>query len=176
MEVILRQEVASDFDSVFGLIESAFKNEEYSDHSEQYLVQRLRNAPSFIPELSIVAEVDHLLVGHILLTPIKVKNESMDFDSLALAPVSVVPTFQGKGIGGKLIFKSHEIAEKLGHTSIILLGHSEYYPKFGYQVLDRFDITLPFDVAKENCMAIELIEDALAEVNGVVEYPAEFFD
>lgn len=80
-----------------------------SDHSEQYLVERLRNSEAFIPELSIVAEINQKVAGHILLSRIKiVNNENKEFESLALAPVSVLPEYQGKGIGGKLIETAHK--------------------------------------------------------------------
>ena len=114
MEIILRQENKNDFESVFHLIEKAFEKEEYSDHKEQFLVERLRNSEAFIPELSIVAEIDNEIVGHILFTKLQIKNESQIFPSLALAPVSVLPEFQGKEIGSKLILHGHEIAKRLG--------------------------------------------------------------
>jgi len=79
------------------------------------------------------------------------------------------------GIGGKLIIQAHTIAKEKGYKSVILLGHEKYYPKFGYVIADKFGIELPFEAPKENCMAIELIEGGLKDVNGVVEYPKEFF-
>ena len=114
MEIKLRQENENDYKSVFQLIEKAFEKEEYSDHKEQFLVERLRKSDAFIPELSIVAEVENKIVGHILFTKLEIKNESQSFQSLALAPVSVLPEFQGKGIGSKLIPG--------------ILGHSEILP------------------------------------------------
>lgn len=176
MNITLRKETESDYSVVFQLIEKAFKEEEHSDHSEQFLVERLRASEAFIPELSLVAEIEGKIVGHILLTKIKVKNDANDFDSLALAPVSVLPTHQKQGIGGLLILEAHRIAGNLGYESIILLGHEYYYPRFGYQSLDSFGISLPFDVPEENCMAIELVTGALSEVSGVVEYAKEFFE
>lgn len=176
MNITIRQETTKDFDAVFALITEAFKNEALSDHREQFLVKRLRKSPSFIPELSLVAEIDNTVVGHILLTKIKIKNLQNEFDSLALAPVSVLPEYQGKGIGGMLIQQSHTIAKNLGHTSVVLLGHEKYYPKFGYQQAINFGIELPFEVPKENCMAIELIENGLDNVSGTIEYPKEFFE
>lgn len=170
----LRQETKNDYKAVFNLIKEAFKNEALSDHKEQFLVERLRKSDAFIPELSIVAEIDKKIVGYILTTKLKIKNESNEFESLALAPVSVLPEFQGKGIGGKLIIESHKKAKELGHKSIVLLGHENYYPKFGYQQADTFGIEFPFNVPKQNCMAVELIENGLKNVNGMVEYPKEF--
>lgn len=73
-----------------------------------------------------------------------------------------------------LIQEAHKKAKELGHHSIVLLGHEQYYPNFGYKQADSFGIELPFDVPKEYCMAIELTENALDGVSGTVEYPKEF--
>jgi predicted N-acetyltransferase YhbS len=170
----IRQETEKDHSEVFSVIESAFKEAEFTDNTEQFLVERLRKSDGFIPELSMIAEIDGKIVGHILLTKLKIKNKSTEFDSLALAPVSVLPEFQGKGIGGKLIMEAHKKAKELGHKSIVLLGHENYYPRFGYKQADKYGIELPFDVPKENCMVIELIENGLNGINGMVEYPKEF--
>jgi predicted N-acetyltransferase YhbS len=176
MALKLRQESSEDFEKVFRIIESAFKNEAYSDNKEQFLVKKLRSSDAFIPELSIVAEDDGKIVGHILLTKIKIKNDQRAFESLALAPVSVMPIYQKKGIGGQLIKEAHKIAKVLGYKSIVLLGHETYYPKFGYELARNYDIKIPFDAADENCMVIELVKDGLKGVNGVVEYAEEFFE
>ncbi|MCE7041379.1 GNAT family N-acetyltransferase [Dyadobacter sp. CY312] len=111
-----------------------------------------------------------------MLTKIHITSAKQDFSSLALAPVAVLPEFQGKGIGGMLIQAAHKRAKDLGYQSIILLGHEEYYPRFGYRVADEFGISLPFDVPRENCMAIELQPNALKGVHGQVVYAKEFFD
>lgn len=174
MEIKLRQENKNDFESVFHLIEKAFEKEEYSDHKEQFLVERLRKSEAFIPELSIVAESEGKIVGHILFTKLKVVNDADSFESLALAPVSVLPEFQGKGIGAKLILYGHEIAKELGCKSVILLGH--YYPRFGYELCEKYNIKMPFDVPAENCMAIALTENGLKGISGEVVYPKEFFE
>ena len=175
-EFTIRQETESDHSQVFKLIKTAFRNETHTDHQEHYLVERLRNSEAFVPELSIVAEVEGQLVGHILLTKIIVTDQEKEHESLALAPVSVLPSFRNQGVGGALIRKAHDIARQLGFSSVILLGHAEYYPRFGYQKASKFDISLPFDVPEENCMAIELEENALAKVSGSVQYPKAFFE
>lgn len=174
MEILIRQEKLTDFKTVFDLIEKAFKTEELSDHKEQFLVERLRKSNVFVPKLSMVAEVENKIVGHILVTKLKIKNDRTEFDSLTLAPVSVLPEYQGNGIGGKLIEQAHKTAKELGYKSIVLLGHERYYPKFGYEQADKFGIELPFDVPKENCMVKELTEKGLNGVTGTVEYPKEF--
>lgn len=174
MKITIRQEEPEDFKEVFTVIEKAFEPLQFSDHKEQFLVERLRKSNAFIPELSLVAEIENKIVGHILLTKLKIRNDQDEFDSLALAPVSVLPEYQNKGIGGILIKEAHKTARELGYKSIVLLGHETYYPKFGYSQADKFGIELPFDVPKENCMAIELIENGLNGVKGIVEYPREF--
>lgn len=176
MNINLRQEEEKDYKFVFELIEKAFQNELLSDHREQFLVDRLRKSVAFIPELSIVAELDNQIVGHILLTKINIKNGENAFSSLALAPVSVLPDFHKKGIGSQLIEYAHKIAKDLGYQSIVLLGHQNYYPRFGYKRADEFGVKLPFEVPLENCMAIELVENGLTAVNGIVEYDKAFFE
>lgn len=175
MNVNIRTEAEEDFKTVFALIKNAFENEELSDHKEHYLVERLRKSDAFIPELSLVAEVNNQIVGYILLTKINIVDRSTNsYTSLALAPVAVLQKFQGKGIGGKLIEFAHKKAKDLDFGSVILLGHESYYPRFGYKPTKEFGIKLPFDVPEANCMVIELIESSLQNVNGVVQYPKEF--
>lgn len=176
MEINIRQEVQADYPIVFNLIEQVFRNETMSDKKEQFLVERLRNSDSFVPELSLVAEVNHEIVGYILLTKISIATNIESITSLALAPVAVLPTFQKKGIGGQLIEEVHRIAKGLGYQSIILLGYEDYFPKFGYQPLHKFNISLPFDAPKENCMAIELVPNVLKNKEGKIIYPKEFFE
>ena len=176
MAIKLRQESSEDFEEVFSVIESAFKNEAYSDQKEQFLVEKLRTSKAFIPELSIVAENNGEIVGHILLTKIEIKDNHQSFESLALAPVSVKPGSQKKGIGGQLINEAHRIAKTLGYKSIVLLGHEAYYPKFGYELASKYGIKIPFDAPDENCMVLELVEDGLIGVSGMVDYAKEFYE
>lgn len=174
MELKLRQERPADFKIISKIIQAAFENDQFSDSKEHILVEKLRLIDAYIPELSIIAEVNKEIVGHIILSKIKIKNKENSYDSLALAPVSVHPSFQKRGIGGLLINESHRIAKKIGYKSIVLLGHEKYYPKFGYQLAKKYGITLPFEVPDENCMAIELVENGLEGVSGMVEYSTAF--
>ncbi|WP_300666111.1 GNAT family N-acetyltransferase [Fluviicola sp.] len=175
MKINIRKEEREDFEAVFNLIQQAFEQEEFTDHQEQFLVERLRNSEAFVPELSLVAETDGKIAGYVLLTKLKIIADDLkETESLALAPVAVLPEYQGKGVGGKLIRTAHQKASELGFHSIILLGHSDYYPRFGYEMTKKFGIKLPFDVPDENCMVIELSENALQHVSGTVHYPKEF--
>lgn len=176
MNIHIREERHQDRPSVSGLVEKAFRNEIHSDHREHLLVERLRESQAFVPGLSLVCEAENKIIGYILLSEIRIKTAKKELRSLAMAPVAVLPGFQGKGIGGKLIKAAHRRAHDLGYQSIVLLGHEKYYPRFGYRPAHQFGISLPFDVPEVNCMAIELEPGALENSKGEVIYPKEFFE
>jgi len=173
--VTIRKENSFDHSWVIELTEKAFESLEISDHNEGKLVDKLRKAPTFIPELSLVAEVSRQVVGHILFTPIIIDNGHQQFQSLVLAPVSVLPEFQKMGIGGQLIRLGHQKAKELGFQSAILLGHPDYYPRFGYKPASKWGIKTHIPLPSDDVfMAVELTDDALSEVSGMVLFPPEF--
>ena len=176
MQIKIRQEESNDYPVVFKIIEEAFKTLEISNHQEHFFVERLRKSDAFIPELSLVALLDDKIVGHIVLSKINIKNEEKEFQTLILAPVSVLPEYQNQGIGSQLIIEVHKKAIELGFTSVILVGHEDYYPRFGYKKAVGFGIKQPFDVPEENNLVIELVENGLNNVSGTVEYPKYFFE
>lgn len=165
----IRQENQNDYKEVYNVVKKAFAAAEHSDGNEQDLVNALRKSNSFIPELSLVAVENGKVVGHILFTKIYIK----EFVELALAPLSVLPSYQRKGIGLALMKKGHNIAKKLGYDYSIVLGSSEYYPKVGYIPASVYGIKAPFDVANENFMAIKLNDNA-KKINGIVIYDTAF--
>lgn len=169
--IIIRQETKLDYIQVFELIKNTFKNAERSDGNEYYLVERLRKSESFIPELSLVAEYNKKIIGHILFTEVKVGNTTQ----LALAPLTVLTDFQRRGIGKTLIKEAHRIAKNIGYEYSILLGHMSYYPRFGYIPAIKFGIQCPFDVPSEFFMALNL-QGKSTMLNAIVEYPPEFFE
>ncbi|OXS57393.1 GNAT family N-acetyltransferase [Cohnella sp. CIP 111063] len=172
MHILIRQEKNEDANEVYHLIQQAFEDSDYSDHDEHNLVNRLRNSTKFIPELSLVAEYDGQIAGHILFTEVHVGDQTL----IALAPVSVRPEMQSKGIGKLLITEGHKIAAQLGYKGSIVLGHDTYYPKFGYKKASQYGIEAPFEVSDDHFMAAELIDGGLTDVRGVVEYAKEFFE
>lgn len=131
-----------------------------------------RKSSAFIPELSLVAQYQEEIVGYILFTKIKIDQHI----SLALAPLAILPAFQRKGVGKKLILEGHRIAKELGYSSVIVLGHPTYYSRFGYTPASKWNIKAPFDIPDEVFMAIELVPNSLKHTNGKVEYAQEFFD
>ncbi|AIW84109.1 acetyltransferase, GNAT family [Bacillus mycoides] len=171
--VTIRQEQKNDYRKTEEVVKEAFLNEEFSDKKEHELVKRIRECDAFIPELSIVA-VDEEIVGHIMLSKITIEQDGTTVDSLALAPVSVAPSHQKKGIGGKLIGAALEKAKELGYGSVVVLGHPEYYPKFGFKKASEWNIKAPFEVPEEVFMVMELTENSLEGVEGVVQYSSAF--
>lgn len=176
MQISIRQEQPSDYPAVEHLVEAAFAEAEFSDQTEHLLVARLRKSPAFVPELSLVAESGGEIVGYILLTRLQISDGEKQHEVLGLAPVAVLPEFQNRGIGAALIIRSHEIAKAMNFGAVVLLGHAEYYPRFGYQPVSRYGIKLPFEAPDENCMILELQEGFLQDVQGEVIYPQAFFE
>ncbi len=167
--MLIRQEQLNDYDYVYDVVKKAFLNAEHSDGNEQELVVALRKSNSFIPELSLVAIEKEKIVGHILFTKITIEKQT----ELALAPLSVLPSYQNKGIGLALIKQGHKKAKELGYQYSIVLGHSKYYSKAGYKPASVFGIKAPFKVSDENFMAIKLKENA-QNIQGIVKYDETF--
>jgi predicted N-acetyltransferase YhbS len=112
--ITIRQETPGDYARVVELTAKAFESMPFSDGNEDKLVENLHKANTFIPELSLVTEMDGQIAGHILFSPLQIKNEQETFESLVLGPVSVLPEFQKQGIGSQLILAGHQKAKELG--------------------------------------------------------------
>lgn len=132
-EIKIRPEQENDFQAVREVVELAFRDVEDSDQSEPYLVERLRKTDAYIPELSLVAELNGEIIGHLMMSKVEIVSEDQSVISLGLAPVSVVPKYQRIGVGSALIREAHKRAGELGYKSAVLLGHKDYYPRFGYK-------------------------------------------
>lgn len=165
----IRQEKTGHFEGIKKVNDLAFGQE-----NEGILVEKLRNNPDFKKQLSLVAELDGKVVGHILFFPIWIDNGLSKHQSLALAPMSVLPSHQNQGIGGHLIVEGLKVAKTNGFKSVIVLGHEAYYPKFGFLPASQREIKAPFDVPDNVFMTIELSINGLEGISGTVEYPREF--
>ncbi|MGL4943441.1 MAG: GNAT family N-acetyltransferase [Thermoguttaceae bacterium] len=169
--IFIRTENPADAAAVWEVNVEAFGREE-----EAKLVDALRRRTDFVRELSLVATTgENEIVGACLFSPIWiVREERESVPSLALAPVAVRTSWQRRGVGGQLIREGLQRAKLLGFGSVIVLGHAEYYSRFGFVPADRWHIAPPFDVPREAWMALELVEDCVRDARGIVEYPPEF--
>jgi putative acetyltransferase len=139
------------------------------------MISALRKNKKFIPELSLVAEINGKVVGHILFFPINIISGEKSYEVLSLAPVAVLPKLQRKGIGKKLVIEGLKKSKDIGFKAVVVLGHPTYYPKFGFEPASKWNIKPPIeDVPDETSMALELVEGSLKGKAGVIEYPAEY--
>jgi predicted N-acetyltransferase YhbS len=171
MNILIRKESPDDYLQITKVNDLAFGQE-----NEGILINQLRESSIFIPDLSLVAEKDNEVVGHILYYPIYIIGGGIKHQTLSLAPMAVTPKYQKQGIGTLLVKDGLEIAKDLGIDSVIVLGHPEYYPRFGFKPASDWKISAPFDIPDGAFMAMELIPDSLNEKAGIVEYPQEYYD
>ncbi|HYW94687.1 MAG TPA: N-acetyltransferase [Bacteroidales bacterium] len=166
----IQAETKNDYQAIRDVNELAF-----GQMDEALLVEQLRQRDAFIPELSLVAREGTLVVGHILFFPVKIAGVRKQWDSLALAPMSVLPEYQNLGIGSMLVRKGIEKAADNGFTNINVLGHPRYYPRFGFVRASLFTITSPFAASDESVMVLEIRKNSLKNVKGIITYPPEYF-
>ncbi len=169
--LIIRPELEKDYSRITEINDLAF-----GQTNEGILVEKLRQTDNFISRLSLVAELNNLVVGHILFYPVIIKYDTAKYDSLSLSPMSVIPKFQRRGIGSKLVVEGLKMAKILSHKAVIVIGHSEYYPRFGFEPASKWNIKVPFDVPDNAFLALELISGGLMDKSGTVIYPEGFND
>jgi len=129
MTLTIRPEKPADFAALHDVHIRAFDNR----MGEAALVALLRTREQYDPELSLIAEVNNRVVGHAMFNPMKFYVEGRPLKGVNLAPLAIHPDFQRQGIGGDLMRRGHDIAQKKNYHFSMLLGHPTYYPKFGYQ-------------------------------------------
>lgn len=128
-KVLIRSETSADISSIAEVTVIAFKTLAISNHTEQFIISALRAAEAL--RVSLVAEVDGRVVGHIAFSPVKISDGSPNW--YGLGPVSVLPEFQRRGIGNALIQEGISRLQDLGAGGCCLVGHPEYYKRFGFQ-------------------------------------------
>jgi len=167
--ICIRKAESTDYPVVMDLYERTFRNASGNRHLS---VTEMRDSKLFIPELSLVAEIDdHNIVGHIYLIKVSINRT---FPSLGMAQIAVAPEYQGLSIGTMMVEKAHQKARELGYGSVISLGGKTFLSKFGYQSVTNFGIHFPFGVVESQCLVVELFPGALAKVQGMVSYPLEY--
>ena len=169
--VIVRPETPADYDAVREVLDSAFHD---SPDSESALVEALRSEPGYTPELSLVAEVDGAIVGHIMFTDARIETDSGVVPAKSLGPLAVHPDWQQKGIGTQLGKEGLEACRRLGHRIAVVIGHSTYYPRFGFERGRQRGIEMSIGRLEQSRMIVELVPGALDGVRGMVYFSPLF--
>ena len=167
--ITIRPETAEDYAAIHEVNLLAFGQE-----VEPRLVEALRRLPDFIPELSLVAIEAGQVVGHILFSPFVIETKDGTVPALTLAPLAVRPEFQNQGIGSQLVRDGLERCRDLGHRIVVVVGHPNYYPRFGFSPARARGLEAPFPVPDEAFMVLELAPGALDGVAGTVRFPPPF--
>lgn len=128
-KILIRDEARHDAEVIAEVTVAAFDSLEISNHTEQFIVEALRSAGALT--VSLVAEVDGHVVGHIAFSPVVISDGSNNW--YGLGPVSVLPLYQRMGIGKALIREGLSRLKELGAKGCCLVGHPQYYRKFGFE-------------------------------------------
>lgn len=169
MNINLRPEQPNDYEGITRVNDLSFQRK-----AEGKLVVELRKSKDFDPNLSIIAESNGEIIGHILFTPVSIELKNRTAHSLTLAPMSILPDFQKRSIGKLLVVFGLQAAKDAGHQSVVVLGHPSYYPKFGFKKASNWNIKSPFPAPDDAFMAIELMPGSLEGIEGKVVFPSAF--
>jgi putative acetyltransferase len=139
--------------------------------SEAAVVDALRGLADAI---SLVATIEARIVGHILFTPVQVGDLQQGVQAVGLAPMAVLPEYQRQGIGSQLVRAGLDACRSRGRGLVVVVGHPEFYPKFGFMRASTTGLEYEHAVRPDAFMVLELQPGALARARGVVRYRPEF--
>lgn len=165
--ITVRTENPEDYAEVRRVNEAAFGRPE-----EATLVEALRAAAR--PFVSLVAVEGGRVVGHISFSPVSVEGDGAALEGMGLAPMAVLPEYQRRGIGSLLVGEGLRECRRAGHAFVVVLGHPDYYPRFGFRRASERGLRCEYEVPDEAFMVAELRPGALDGVRGVVKYHEAF--
>ncbi|MCR5468809.1 MAG: ribosome small subunit-dependent GTPase A [Lachnospiraceae bacterium] len=172
--IIIRKETKEDYYNTELMTMRAFWNLHGPGCNEHLLVNKLRGADEYLPELSRVAELDGKIVGAIFYSKAKVVDSEKEWEVLTFGPLAVEPTCFSMGIGARLLKETLPLAKAAGYKGIVICGEPDYYPKHGFVTCDYFDIHHPAFGNSEAFMALPLNE-GFDEIHGYF-YEAPIFE
>ena len=166
--VNIREEVPADIAAIRYVNRAAFGGED-----EASLVDLLRSSGCILVS-QVAVDGEDRVVGHILFSPLIIKSPDRNHDAAALAPMAVHPEWQRCGVGSALVCAGLEACRSQGLAIVIVVGHPEYYPRFGFSAALARNLHSPYSELGDAWMALELTPDALTGVSGTVHYPVAF--
>lgn len=165
----IRQINPQDYESVYKLIEKAYKTAKVSDGTEQDFALRLRKSLAYISELDLVMEENGEIIGHVMLTKNNIEQDDGTLNpTLMLAPICIELEHRNRGLGAMLINFALERAKSLGYTSVFLCGNIDYYSRFGFKEISSFGIENVGAVSAQYSLCLELVSGALSGVCGKI--------
>ncbi|MDR2478404.1 MAG: N-acetyltransferase [Treponema sp.] len=169
MEITLRPEEENDYRIVESLTREAFWNVHFPGCDEHLLVHHLRNAKAFVRALDFVAVCNNKIAGNIVYAESKIIDSDTEYTVLTFGPVSVLPEYQNRGIGGKLIEHTAKKAKEMGYRAIIIYGDIEYYKRFGFVESKKYNICNKENKFPAALLVLELRPHALDGIKGVFD-------
>lgn len=166
-DVTIRPEQPADAPAIQTLLARAFRTTD-----EMRLVEALRDQAD--PYLALVAERHGQVAGHIVFTAVGVGEAPRDGRLLGLAPMAVLPEFQKRGIGSALVREGLVACRAAGAEAVVVLGHEDYYPRFGFRPAADFGLWFRDDSFAPYLFALELADGALDGVTGEIQYHPAF--
>jgi putative acetyltransferase len=163
----IREEKAEDIAAIRNVNEQAFGQSQEAD-----LVDALRRSCREI--LSLVAVVDGQIIGHLLLSPVAVETDKKRALGMGLGPMAVLPGYQRQGVGTQLIQDGIKKLRDSGCPFMIVLGHPEYYPRFGFESASGHGIRSEWEVPEKAFLVLVLDGQKMKGVTGVAKYRLEF--
>lgn len=163
----IRQERPEDYEQTERVTREAFWNQYAPGCCEHYLLHMMRNCPAFVPELDLVAVYEGRIVGNAACAEGKIQGDNgKQYKVLSLGPISVLPEYQGQGIGRALIAQVMEAARELGYRAILLCGDPAYYSRHGFEPAERYGIRTADHMYAAALQVLKLCEGALEEMSG----------
>ncbi|MFC1650023.1 GNAT family N-acetyltransferase [Candidatus Latescibacterota bacterium] len=163
----IRPEIPEDHDAVFEINSMAFETD-----AEAKLVDSVR--AEGIALISLVAIFEGRIAGHILFTPVSIDNEHESESLMGIGPVAVLLEFQKRGIGSKLIREGLSVCENNGTSAVFVLGHVEYYPRFGFEPVAQHGLHYKESQYDQYFFVRELIPETLKNLSGSVHFHSLF--
>lgn len=132
MNIKIRPEMSGDIEQIHKVTELAFQNAPHTDHTEQFIVKALRNSGALA--ISLVAESGGKIIGHVAISPVSISDHAANW--YGVGPISVLPEYQGRGAGSRLMKRALADLEAGGAAGCVVLGEPNYYGRFGFNVVE----------------------------------------
>ena len=164
----IRKEKQKDYDKVRIINDRAF-----GQPDEGHIVDKLRESCKEI--VSLVAVSDNEIIGHIFFSPVTIETPTGLIKGMGLAPMAVLPEFQNRGVGSRLVNEGLRIIKKMSYPFVIVLGHETYYPRFGFERASKFGLQCQWESIPNDAFMVKILDESVMKgFTGIAKYRDEF--